>query len=164
MSDEDLKAIHNGIGSLLREIAQLSTGHSNLHVKVDQLGTMVRRYADKVVQTAMDTARAHRRINALERQVAIMSERPEVPNWHPDPREITGTHQYETLKAQQDDMLAKQLAEEERRRDSGIWWRRQRVQWAFLIVAAVFSASMAGCVGYIAYRVQSIEKSASDKH
>jgi hypothetical protein len=78
-----------------------------------------------------------RRLRAMERQLETVSERPEVPDWRPDPREITGTHDYAVIKAQHDEMRA-----------NSQWWQRQVWIWIFAAAGAVFLAGFTGCVAY----------------
>lgn len=52
----------------------------------------------------------------------------------------TGVHQVEDLKRH----LAAKEAELRERRDSGIWWRRQKWQWAMAAVGAVAAGIVGG--------------------
>lgn len=147
-----LDAIHEGIGALLRDVSSLATNQSALHVKVDALSRVVHRIAAERMRDRFDIERAHRRITSLEHQMALVSDKPDVPDWQPDPREITGTHDFAVVKAQHEEMLSQRKAEETRRRDSGIWWKRQRWVWIAAALGVLFSTLLSGCVGYLTIR------------
>jgi hypothetical protein len=78
----------------------------------------------------------------------IVSGEPNSSGWRPDPREITGTHDFVIIKKEHDEMVAAQKAEEDRKRDSGIWWHRQKWLWGMATVIVVFASLAGACVTY----------------
>lgn len=84
-----------------------------------------------------------RRTHAIERQLQTVSEQPQVPDWRPDPREITGTHELAEIRraavraAQHDDLI-----------ESRKWWREH----AWLAIGALLLALAGGCGTYLAGR------------
>lgn len=153
MSEPALDAIHSALGQILREMASLGTGQTELHVKVDQVIRAVKRVADDQVSVRFDVDRALRRLARAERQIETLSEKPDVPDWRPDPREITGTHDFALIKSQHEEMMRAKRAEEERRIDSGIWRRRQTTVWLVSAIGAVALLVLGGCVTYAVSRL-----------
>lgn len=82
-----------------------------------------------------------RRLRKVEIQLETVSEKPEFPDWRPDPREITGTHDLAVIKAaakrefEHDDLMAKNT-----------WWRENLGKTAFAVVAALVIASLSACI------------------
>lgn len=145
MSEPTLDAIHSQLGQILRELGSVGTGQSELHVKVDSVERIVKRVADDRMRDRFDIDRAHRRITSLEHQVALVSQNPAVPDWRPDPREITGTHDLAVIKAQHEEMRAEKKAAEDRRTESGIWWQRQRTLWIMAAFGALCLTAFSAC-------------------
>ncbi len=85
-----------------------------------------------------------RRTHAIERQLQTVSERPEVPDWRPDPREITGTHQLKEIQA-----AAVRAARVDEMHASREWWREH----LWMAVGALLLATITGCAGYVLSRV-----------
>jgi len=146
--ESQLGTIHAALGQILREVASNGTSTSGLHVKVDIIAQSFKRLADDRMADRFDIDRHGRRIASLEHQLSLVSAAPAVPDWHPDPREITGTHQFAVIKAQHDELVARVKAEEARQRESGIWWKHQRAVWAAAIIGAVFLVLFTGAVTY----------------
>lgn len=85
-----------------------------------------------------------RRTHALERQLQVVSEQPAVPDWRPDPKEITGTHELAEIRA-----AAVRAARVDEMHASREWWREH----VWLAVGALILASVTGCAGYALSRV-----------
>lgn len=141
MSDPTLDSIHAGIGALLREVSALGGSQGELHQKVDSVVRIARRMADDRIKDRFDIERAHRRITSLEHQMALVSEKPDVPDWRPDPREITGTHELAEIRR-----AAVRAAQHDEIIESRKWWREH----LWLGVGALFLAAATGCGGYVA--------------
>jgi type II secretory pathway component PulJ len=124
-------------GAVMAELSKLSH-------KVDECRHAAERVANEQFQREHEQDRYRRRTKALEAEVERVSTLVDGPNWVRDPRDITGVHA----------VLDWQKKEEERRRDSGIWWKRQRWMWAIGAVIALTTASVIGCAGYVATRIE----------
>ena len=97
-----------------------------------------------VVALTEVVGRYTRRTHAIERQLQAVSEKPDVPDWRPDPREITGTHQLSEIRA-----AAVRAARVDDMHASREWWREH----AWLAIAALLLAGITGCAGYALSRV-----------
>jgi hypothetical protein len=124
-------------GAVMAELGRLSH-------KVDECRLAAERVANEQFQREHEQDRYRRRTKALEAEVERVSQLVEGPNWVRDPRDITGVHA----------VLDWQKKEEERRRDSGIWWKRQRWLWTMAVVGAVLTAGVVGCAGYVVTHVE----------
>lgn len=150
MSDEDLSAVHSALGEIAKELSRLNTSHSELHVKVDTVHRVAKRIAADRMTDRIDVDRGLRRTRALERQVESLSEKTaDVSDWRPDPNEITGSHQLAIIKAQHEDMRAKADRDEERRYQSGVWWKRTSTKWLVASIGALSLLALGGCAQYI---------------
>lgn len=132
------------MGRILREISTISTSLSALHVKSDIIAQSFKRLADDRMRDRFDIERYGRRIASVEHQLALMSQKPDVPDWKPDPREVTGTHDFNVIKAQFEELREKTKEKERLERDSGIWWKRQRWLWAVALLFMLFTTGL-GC-------------------
>ncbi len=145
MNDPQLDAIHVALGSILRELATNGSATNDLHVKVDQVHTSVKRLADDRMRDRFDVDRAIRRISRVEHQLAVVSDSPAVPDWTPDPRDITGTHQFEQIKKDFEDRQASQK-----------WWRQQVGKTVLTVAAGLLLASIVGCAGYAIAQIRTV--------
>lgn len=84
-----------------------------------------------------------RRTAAIERQLQAVSDRPEVPDWRPDPREITGTHQLAEIQA-----AAVRAAQHDEIVQGRKWWREHAALWTVAAMGALLLAGISGCVAY----------------
>lgn len=134
------------------EEEQRRLGHTpeKLSQKIDALTIAVRRIAADRLQDRQRLDRYGRRLGRLENQVALMStSTPAVPDWHADPAEITGTHQFAVVQRAQIEALEDRFeAEEERRRENDTWWKRTGVRMVATIIVGLVLAAAAGCAGY----------------
>lgn len=122
----------------------------NLHDKVDELRISQGHIANDHIELYQTSKRYGRRIGALEHEVALLNAaNKDIPDWRADPSEITGTHQYKVIQKQQAEFAIKLAKEEQERRDSGIWWKRQRWIWVGAVITAVLIATIAGCSTYV---------------
>jgi len=144
-----LDRIQEDLGRVLRELGNLSANQSALHVKVDTIAQSFKRLADDRMRDRFDLERYGRRIQNLEHQIALISAKPDLPDWQPDARDITGTHDFAVIKAQFEETRGKLKAEEERKRESMIWWKRQRWVWIAAIFITLFTGGVSGCVTFI---------------
>jgi len=128
-----------------------------LHEKQDKLYTAVRRVARQQLVTEESLKRHDRAIRTLQHQVGLLTNAsPGVSPWAAPPEE-TPTGSYKRI----EDLEHRLDAEADREREETTWWRRQRWLWIGIFGATVFSATLTGCVGYITYRIQNIEKTLS---
>lgn len=151
-NDPMLESIQRDIGRVLRELGSLATNQSGLHVKVDTIAQSFKRLADDRMRDRFDLERYGRRIQSLEHQIALISAKPELPDWEPDQRDITGTHDFAVIKAQFEETRGKLKAEEDRKRDSAIWWKRQRWIWIVAILTVFIAGGISGCVTFAVSR------------
>lgn len=124
-------------GAFMAEMGKLARKHDETRAAVDRI-------ADRQFEREHEEDRYRRRIKSAESELERISALVEGPNWKRDPRDITGVHA----------VYDWQKKEDERRRDSGIWWKRQRWLWAVGVVVALATASVIGCAGYVATRVE----------
>jgi hypothetical protein len=124
-------------GAVMAELSKLSH-------KVDEARRAAELVANEQFQREHEQDRYRRRTKALEGEMERVSALVDGPNWVRDPRDVTGVHQ----------LLDWQQKEEARRRDSGIWWKRQRWLWAIGVVSVLLTASVIGCAGYVATRIE----------
>lgn len=141
------------LGRIMRALAELGESISGLHVKSDIIAQSFKRLADDRMRDRFDLDRYGRRIAALEHQLALVSQKPDVPDWQPDPREVTGTHDFAVIKAQFEEMRMRQAEEEKRKFDSGIWWKRQRWLWIVAALFLVVSTVLGGCSAYVMSKI-----------
>lgn len=127
-----------------------------LHAKVDRLHSNQAKLASAIFEAKADQARYSRRVRTLESQVSLLSARSEaVPDWHPDPAEVTGTHQFHEAQRKMRDQIQVFEDERDRRRDSSTWWRRKRREWivaALGFAAALFLTSLIGGLAFFLSR------------
>lgn len=140
-------------GRIMRELADLGASISGLHVKSDIIAQSFKRLADDRMRDRFDLDRYGRRIAALEHQLALVSQKPDVPDWQPDPKEVTGTHDFAVIKAQFEELRSRQAEEDKRKFDSGIWWKRQRWLWAVAVIFLVISTVLGGCSAYFMSKI-----------
>lgn len=141
--------IHIQLGRILREVANLGSSVSALHVKSDMIATTQQRITDDRLRDRFDIERYGRRIASLEHQMALVSSRSDqVPDWKPDPKEVTGTHDFAVIKAEFEKMQAEKAEEEKRKYDSEIWWKRQRWLWVAGFFFIVVNVTIGGCSAY----------------
>lgn len=122
----------------------------------------VRKSATETLKVRQTQARHGNRIGKLEHQVALLSNTNHaVPNWQPDPAEITGTFEYKKLHEKTEELEARldEEAEREReeRRESKIWWRRQGWIWAFAIITLLSGGMLNACATYVLHRVETMD-------
>lgn len=127
-------------GTVMGEFAKLAR-------KQDELRAAVDRIAKRQFEREHEEDRYRRRLKAAEAELERLSALADGPDWKKDPRDITGVHQVRELQEWR-------KTEEQRRHDSGIWWKRQRWLWAVGVVVALVTASAIGCAGYVASRVE----------
>lgn len=127
-------------GAVMGELGKLSQ-------KVDATKLAVERVADEQFRREHEQDRYRRRTKSLEGEVERISELVDGPDWKRDPRDVTGVHQVRELQ----DWRKQQ---EQERRDSGIWWKRQRWMWAVGIFIALGTAGLIGCAGWVAQHVE----------
>lgn len=139
-----VEEMSENLGRLVRDISSINTSLSSLHVKSDIIAQSFKRLADDRMEDRFNIERYGRRIAAMEHQMALISQKPDVPDWQPDPREITGTHDFNVIKAQFEEMREKIKEEEKHKRDSGIWWKRQRWLWAVALLFVLITSGL-GC-------------------
>lgn len=122
---------------LLRDFLEADAAQRAEGYTLASLHRAVKGIANDRLEDRQRLDRFGRRLKKAEFELARLSEQAEGPDWKPDPREITGTHDLAVLKAQHDEM-----------RDDQRWGRRQR--WVVLgaIVAGLALASITGCVTY----------------
>lgn len=118
-----------------------------LHSKVDALSSLVSRSLNDRLTDREETSRYQRRVKALERETERLSELAEGPDWKRDSNDDTGVNHVNDLR------IHRLEEEESRRRDSGIWWKRQRWLWIGGIATALLIASVTGCVTYAVTRI-----------
>jgi hypothetical protein len=140
-------------GRIMRELAELAASVSGLHVKSDIIAQSFKRLADDRMRDRFDLERYGRRIAAIEHQLALVSQKPDLPDWQPDPKEVTGTHDFAVIKAQFEELRTKQAEEEKRKFDSGIWWKRQRWIWIVALLFLFVSTCLGACSAYIMHNM-----------
>jgi hypothetical protein len=92
------------------------------------------------------------RVNRHGRDIAAIKAHIEL-----DTGESTGSHNIPPGFLEMQRALAEQrtalLAAEQRRFDSGLWWKRAWVKWAMGIGAVLITASVVGCATYVIPRI-----------
>lgn len=106
-----------------------------LHRKVDTLQATSTTLLTEVLHDKERSNRHARRLRKLE----VASEKSPAVDYQSDRSEITGTHE-----------LAEIQQHIRERRDSGIWWKRQRWVWAMAAAGALALATLTGCATYLA--------------
>jgi hypothetical protein len=105
-----------------------------------------------------------RAIKTLQQQVKHLTEAtPAVPDWQASKEETTGVHELRAIQKAHADLQARLATDDARKFDEATWWSRQRWVWTVAAITIVFAATMTGCVGYVAYRIQALEKH-TEKH
>ena len=118
--------------------------------KQDQLYKMVVAVFDHRSRDEADKKRYAGRIAKLEAEVSLIAARlKDVDDWHPDPSEVSGTHEFEAIQAAikqkgPSPELQKLLEESERRREDSIWWKRKKREWAVAGVGALITLMLSG--------------------
>lgn len=119
----------------------------------------VKRVADAQVEDHAVLLRHGRAIKTLQQQVGNLTRvTPTVPDWQPAKEETTGVHELRAIQKAHEALQAKLAAEETRKIENATWWSRQRWLWAAAFVLAFLGTMVTGCVGYVAYRIQTLEK------
>ncbi len=138
MHDPQIAEIQTALGSIARDLSKTANATTEVHVKVDQIHSWVKRLTDDRMRDRFDVDRAIRRVARVERQLAVVSDHAStVPDWEPDPRDITGTHQFDQIKRDFEERQATQK-----------WWRQQVGKTVLTIAAGLVLASIVGCAGY----------------
>jgi hypothetical protein len=128
-------------------------------VQQGQLMTAVQRIATAQLEDRAITQRHGRAIKTLQEQVKHLTEAtPTVPDWQASKEETTGVHELRAIQKAHADLQARLATEDARKFDEATWWSRQRWVWTIAAVGILFTATMTGCVGYVAYRIQALEK------
>lgn len=134
------------VDDLLNEMRDLRRDVARLIDKVDGCYAAANRCTTLVLREHEDRRRHAKRLRDVELQLERASAlSPSIPDWEADPKEITGTHQFHKIQAEHDALMK----EEDRRRDSGIWWKRQRWVFAMALITGLTVAGAAGCTGYV---------------
>lgn len=133
---------------------------AGLHDKQDR---MLRALEHVVADRLEDKAkldRHDRAIKTLQRLVEDLTDAtPAVPNWKA-PKDETATGAHVTALA----AIQKKFDDEQKQKlDEETWWRRQRWLWFGVAVTIILGGLITGCVGYVSYRIQAIEKTLSEK-
>lgn len=139
------------VEALYEAVKRVANDQAQIRIDVSRLVEDRRRDRADITRLQSDAGRYGRRIGAIENQVELVSAAPpmtDVPNFEPDPKEITGTWQFATLKAEHDAIVQKTREEEERKRESAMWWKRQSVVWLVAATGALMLAAISGCVTY----------------
>ena len=148
MTDEQFEVRWSALMRELSEFRGAVIGElGKLAHKVDEGRRATERVAEEQFRREHDQDRYRRRTKKLEDEVERMSKLVEGPDWQRDPRDTTGVHQVRELQE-----WRKQ--QEQERRDSGIWWKRQRWLWAVGLFIALATAGVIGCAGYVATHVE----------
>jgi hypothetical protein len=137
-----------------------------LHDKQDQMMVALQRVVADRLTDRLAIQRLEKATKTLQHRVAILSDAvPSGEGWRaPKDEEITtGSFALKDIARAQAEMQERLDAEEERKLDEETWWRRQRWLWLGLAFLAVFAASLTGCVGYVSYRIQSLEKALANE-
>lgn len=145
MTDDQFSAFRSAImgelielrGAVMAELGKLTRKHDELRAVADRI-------ASRQFEREHEEDRYRRRLKAAEGELERLSALAEGADWKRDPRDITGVHQLLDWKKQ----------EEQRQRDSGIWWKRQRWIWAVGVAVTLVTAAMVGCAGYVATHVE----------
>lgn len=124
---------------MLREFLEADARARAQGITLEALHALVRGIADDRLQDRATLDRYGRRIKALERQMEMVTERPEVPvqPWQPDPTEVTGTWQYQQVTAQ--------LSEH---KSDARWLKRKGIEWLIAALGAV-ALALLGVIGFL---------------
>jgi hypothetical protein len=135
-----------------------------LLTKQDLLMIEVQRIATAQLEDHAILHRHGRAIKTLQQQVKHLTEAtPAVPDWQASKEETTGVHELRAIQKAHADLQARLATDDARKFDEATWWSRQRWVWTVAAITIVFAATMTGCVGYVAYRIQALEKH-TEKH
>lgn len=131
------------IDTLLRDFLESEKRARAKGITLEALHSLVRDIADDRLQDRQTLFRYGRRLKALERQMEIVTERPEVPvqPWQPDPAEITGTWQFQQVTAQLNE-----------RKSDARWLKRKGIEWLIAGLGALVMALL-GVVGFLVSRL-----------
>lgn len=122
---------------LLRDFLEADAAQRAEGVTLTSLHRSMQKLGDRFLTYEERLDRYGRRLRRLENETQRLSLNDEGPDWKPDPREITGTHDLAVLKKEHDEM-----------RDDQKWSRRQRWIVVGTIAAALTVACISGCVTY----------------
>lgn len=129
-----------------------------LHEKQDSMMRALRRVAKDRLEDKSVLARHGRAIKTLQHQVGLLTEAaPNVADWRADPSEITGRHDIRELAKSYAELEERLDEDEERKRESGLWWKRQGWIWAIAVLTILIGTAASGCVSYIFHRIESSE-------
>lgn len=147
---------------LLQDIESLRAEARTSHIAAQ-------RVANDQMETDLYVTKLRRRVRKLER--ADEEERDEntptrgtprdydpenTGNWKPD--EAKKLHEIAATRIQLEN-LAKRIDEEDKvRRDSGIWWKRQRVLWIAAVITAILMSGCTVATGLITWKITSSAK------
>ncbi len=136
-----------------------------LLTKQDLIMVTLQRVATAQLEDRAVQLRHGRAIKTLQQQVKHLTEvTPSVPDWQASKEETTGVHELRAIQKAHADLQARVATEEARKVDEATWWSRQRWVWTIAAVGILLTATMTGCVGYVAYRIQALEKHTNEKH
>lgn len=145
----------------------------SLHRKVDRLVEQYDFLHRAIFDIAKDrledrarTARHGNRIEAVERQVMLISTAPpmtDVPDWMPDPREKTGQHNLRDIQRAQKELEDKWAEDQKRKVESSIFWSRQRWIWAVAFLSTLLLAAICGCAALAIKQVSSSNNAPTHK-
>lgn len=128
---------------LLRDFLESEARSRAKGITLETLHSLVRDIADDRLADRQTLFRYGRRLKALERQMEIVTERPEVPvqPWQPDPAEITGTWQFKQVTAE--------LSEH---KSDARWLKRKGIEW---LIAALGALAMVllGVIGFLLTKI-----------
>ena len=158
MSEEKaLERIEYQLGLIARDLGSLSRRFDEHRGQSNDKLVEIRRAVDDVANDRLndreENARYRRRIKDVEREVERLSEQADGPSWSRDPINDTGVHHIEDIQKRLDEADA-------RKRDSEMWWKRQRYVWAMAIVIPLLLAAMTGCAAVVAKHLVVIERPA----
>lgn len=127
---------------LLRDFLEADAAQRAEGYTLASLHRAVKGIANDRLEDRQRMDRFGRRLRSLERENERRSEAEAGPDWKPDPRDVTGTHDLAVLRAQHEEM-----------RDDAKWGRRQR--WVVIggIAAALIVATVSGCASYALTRI-----------
>lgn len=145
-NDELLQRYIDEESELLQEMRSLRREVSKLSEKVDGCYAAANRCTTLVIQQNEDRRRHAKRLRQAELQIErLTTTSPAVPDWRPDPAEITGTHQFQKIQAEHEALMK----EEDRRKEYGGWWQRQRWVFIMAIITGLTVAAAVGCTTYV---------------
>lgn len=136
-----------------------------LHEKQDTMMVALKRATDDRIKDRITVRRQGQAIKTMQHQIGLLTDAsPAVPNWRPPRDEMpSGNFDVAAIAKAHKELEEEIDAERAAKRDEETWWRRQRWLWFIAAVMAVFGVLMAGCATYITHRIETIEKSISEK-